>query len=252
MALPAETATTLAFGSPEFMVALVNIIIIDLVLSGDNAVVIAMAVKHLPPKIARKAAIIGAAGAVGLRVIFTALAAMLLSVPLLQAVGGAVLFWIAFKLLKEEEEDAHGHGDINSFWAAVKVIIMADVVMSLDNVLAVGGASHGNMFLLLFGLALSIPLVLFGSAFLTGALRRWPALAYIGSAVLAWTAGRMVLHDKIVAAWLAPATANLPMLDNLLAALATSIVLALGYWVHRRETKEHGEGVHPAPAPEDK
>ncbi|MNS35034.1 Integral membrane protein TerC family protein [compost metagenome] len=220
-----------------FWVALVNIIIIDLVLSGDNAVVIAMAVQHLPKDIAKKAAIIGAAGAVGLRVIFTAMAAFLLSVPLLQAIGGAVLFWIAFKLLVEKEEDDESGKEVHGFWDAVKIIIMADVVMSLDNVLAVGGAAHGDLRLLLFGLALSIPLVLFGSAFLTTALRRWPALAYIGSGVLAWTAGRMIVHDKVVHGWLAQA--NFPMLDNLLPSLATAVILGLGYFYSQRLKKDH-------------
>lgn len=218
-----------------FLTALINIIIIDLVLSGDNAVVIAMAVQHLPPNIARKAAILGALGAVGLRVVFTALAAFLLAVPLLQAIGGAVLFWIAYSLLIEKEEDDMGSKEVHSFGDAVRIIIMADVVMSLDNVLAVGGAAHGDLRLLLFGLALSIPLVLFGSSFLTGVLRKWPVLGYLGSAVLAWTAGRMIVHDKVVHGWLAPM--NLPMLDNLLPSMAVTIILALGYFANERMKK---------------
>jgi YjbE family integral membrane protein len=221
----------------QFLTALINIIIIDLVLSGDNAVVIAMAVQHLPPNIARKAAILGAMGAVGLRVIFTALAAFLLAVPLLQAIGGAVLFWIAYSLLIEKEEDDLGGKEVHSFGDAIRIIIMADVVMSLDNVLAVGGAAHGDLRLLLFGLALSIPLVLFGSSFLTGVLRKWPVLGYLGSAVLAWTAGRMIVHDKVVHGWLAPM--NLPLLDNLLPSMAVTIILALGYFANERMKKQY-------------
>lgn len=227
----------------QFWVNLVNIIIIDLVLSGDNAIVIAMAVQHLPPHMARKAAIIGAAGAVGLRVLFAAMAAFLLAVPLLQAIGGAVLFWIAYKLLVEEEEDAHAHGEVHNMGDAIRVIIMADVVMSLDNILAVGGAAHGDLRLLLFGLALSIPLVLFGSAFLTNMLRRWPALAYVGSGVLAFTAGRMIVHDKVVHGWLAPAATSFPMIDTLLPSISVAMVLAAGYWFGRRKQE-----ALPAPA----
>jgi YjbE family integral membrane protein len=221
----------------QFLTALINIIIIDLVLSGDNAVVIAMAVQHLPPNIARKAAIIGAMGAVGLRVIFTAMAAFLLAVPLLQAIGGAVLFWIAYGLLIEKEEDDFSGKEVHSFGDAIRIIIMADVVMSLDNVLAVGGAAHGDLRLLLFGLALSIPLVLFGSSFLTGVLRKWPVLGYLGSAVLAWTAGRMIVHDKVVHEWLA--RMNLPMLDNLLPSMAVLIILTLGYFANERMKKQY-------------
>jgi YjbE family integral membrane protein len=217
---------------PTFYLALVNIIVIDLVLSGDNAVVIALAVKHLPRDIAKQAAIWGALGAVGLRVVFAALAALLLNVPLLQALGGLVLFWIAYKLLVEEEEDALADKEVHGFWSAVKIIVMADLVMSLDNILAVGGASHGNLWLLLFGLAVSIPLVLFGSTLLTELLRRWPVLAYVGSAVLAWTAGRMIVHDAIVHARLA--VFGLPLLDTLLPSLGVAAVVGMGYRAQKR------------------
>lgn len=212
--------------------AIMKIVVIDLVLSGDNAVVIAMAVKSLPPAIARKAAIIGAAGAVGLRVLFAALAAFLLAVPYLQAVGGAVLFWIAYKLLIEEEDGEETPGEIHNFWEAVRIIILADVVMSLDNILAVGGASHGNIALLLFGLALSIPIVLFGSQVLTGMLRRWPALAYLGSGVLAWTAAEMIVHDKKIGPMID--TLQVARLDTIFCAVATVLVLGLGYLSARR------------------
>lgn len=210
-----------------FWVALVNIIVIDLVLSGDNAVVIAMAVQHLPARMARRAAIVGAAGAVGLRVIFTALATMLLGVPFLQAIGGLVLFWIAYKLLIEEEEDDAAGQEVHHFGEAVRMIVMADLVMSLDNILAVGGAAHSHLGLMIFGLCLSIPLVLFGSAILTTALKRWPVLSYLGSAVLAWTAGSMIVHDAMVHPWVN--AAQLPRLDSILPSIGVAVVLALGY-----------------------
>jgi YjbE family integral membrane protein len=212
--------------------SIMKIVVIDLVLSGDNAVVIAMAVKSLPPAIARKAAIIGAAGAVGLRVVFAAAAAFLLAIPFLQAIGGAILFWIAYKLLIEEEDGEETPGEIHNFAEAVRIIILADLVMSLDNILAVGGASHGNITLLLFGLGLSIPLVLFGSQVLTSMLRRWPALAYLGSGVLAWTAAEMIVHDKKVGPMID--LLNVPRLDTIFCAVATAVVLGLGYLAARR------------------
>lgn len=226
----------------DFLPALLNIIVIDLVLSGDNAVVIAMAVQHLPPQMARKAAIWGAAGAVGLRVFFAAIAAMLLSVPLLQAIGGIALFWIAYKLLVEKEEDAHAHQEVHSFRDAIKIIILADVVMSLDNILAVGGASHGNIWLLLFGLGLSIPLVLFGSSLLTDVLRRWPILGYVGSAVLAWTAGRMILHDRFVHTRLDDI--GLLPVEGYLPAFGVTAVLAAGYWFGHRRVAGKNDTAH--------
>ncbi|MEB3222871.1 MAG: TerC family protein [Candidatus Sericytochromatia bacterium] len=220
--------------------AILKIVVIDLVLSGDNAVVIAMAVKSLPGRVARRAAVIGAAGAVILRVLFAALAALLLSVPYLQAIGGIALFWIAYKLLIEEEEGEDRPGEIHGFWEAVRIIIVADAVMSLDNILAVGGASHGNLPLLLFGLALSIPIVLFGSQLLTTLLRRWPVLAYAGAGVLAWTAAEMVVHDAKIRPLLA--ATPLPRLDLVLIVLATAVTLALGWWSARRMASRAGEG----------
>ncbi|MEB3330025.1 MAG: YjbE family putative metal transport protein [Candidatus Sericytochromatia bacterium] len=219
--------------------AVLKIVVIDLVLSGDNAVVIAMAVKALPERVARRAAVIGALGAVVLRVVFAALAAVLLAVPYLQAIGGLALFWIAYKLLIEEEEGGAGPGEIHGFWEAVRIIIVADAVMSLDNILAVGGASHGNLPLLLFGLALSIPIVLFGSQLLTSLLRRWPLLAYVGAGVLAWTAAEMVVHDAKIKPVL-DATA-LPRLDLALVVAATAATLALGWWSARRASSGEGQ-----------
>ncbi len=227
----------------QFWISLVNIIIIDLVLSGDNAVVIAMAVQHLPAEMRTKAAIIGAAGAVGLRVIFAALVALLTGIPLLQAAGALALFWIAYKLLVEQEEDVHSHKEVHGFWEAVKIIILADVVMSLDNVLAIGGAAHGNIGLLLFGLALSIPLVLFGSSMLTTLLKKWPVLSYVGSGVLAWTAGKMLMHDKIVHAWVE--RSGLTAVDDFVPFVATVAVVGAGYFFgHKKQEQREPGDVH--------
>jgi YjbE family integral membrane protein len=229
-----------------FLVNVLKIVVIDLVLSGDNAVVIAMAVKNLPGEVRTKASIVGATFAVALRIGFTAAAAMLLNVPFLQSIGGVILFWIAYKLLIEEEEGEERPGEIRDFWEAVRIIVLADLVMSLDNILAVGGASEGHLSLMLFGLCLSIPLVLFGSSILATLLNRWPALAYIGAGVLAWTAGRMVVSDAIVNAWLLPL--HIPYMQEVLPTLATAVVIAAGYMANKRKeaemTTHHSPGDH--------
>jgi YjbE family integral membrane protein len=176
---------------------LFNIIALNLVLSGDNAVVIAMAVRRLPPSLAGRADRAGPGVAGLLRIGFTGLAAYILGMKVLQAIGGAVLFWVAVKLIKGDDGEADG-APVDGFWPAVKLIIWADLVMSLDNILAVAGAAHGSMPLLLAGLALSIPLVLGGSAVIANALKRWPLLNLAGSGLLAATAGRMVAEDPML------------------------------------------------------
>lgn len=181
--------------------AVLSIVLIDLVLSGDNAVVIGMAARRLPARQQRQAMVYGALGAVGLRVFFTALAAVLLSIPLVQAVGGVVLLWIAYKLIRDESTE-HTVNEGHTMGEAVRTIVLADVIMSLDNILAVGGAAHGDFKLLLFGLALSMPIILFGSRIVALLMNRLPWLVYVGSAVLAYTAAEMVLRDRVVSPFL--------------------------------------------------
>jgi YjbE family integral membrane protein len=181
----------------DFLSKLLSIIVIDLVLSGDNAVVIGMASRSLPAESRRRAIIFGGAGAVGLRILFTAMAALLLDVPLLQALGAVLLIYIAFKLVRPVHETEHV-SEAHSLREAIKTIIMADVVMSLDNILAVGGAAHGHLGLLLFGLALSIPILLFGSSLVARVMNRLPVLVYIGAAILVVTSVRMFFHDELV------------------------------------------------------
>jgi YjbE family integral membrane protein len=190
----------------ESLTAIFSIIIIDLVLSGDNAVVIGMAARNLSPENRRKAIIFGGAGAIGLRVLFTALATVLLGIPGLQLVGGFLLFYIAYKLIRPQ---GGGHSDIKqagSLREAIQTIVLADVVMSLDNILAVGAAAHGDIRLLMFGLLLSIPIILFGSALVANLLGRFPALLYLGVFVLVHAAVAMILHDPTVAARIHTAT----------------------------------------------
>ena len=178
----------------ESLTAILSIIVIDLVLSGDNAVVIGMAARSLSPENRRRAIIFGGAGAIGLRILFTALATVLLGIPYLQAIGGVLLVYIAFRLLRPQS----GHDEIKeagSLREAIQTIILADVVMSLDNILAVAGAAHGDIRLLMFGLLLSIPIILFGSELVARLLGRFPGFLYIGAFVLVHAAVAMVLQD---------------------------------------------------------
>jgi YjbE family integral membrane protein len=213
----------------ELLSKLGAIIIIDLVLSGDNAVVIGMASRSLPPASRKRAIILGGVGAVGLRIFFTALAALLLDVPLLQAIGAFLLLYIAFKLVRPVGHEAHVT-EAASLREAIKTIIMADVVMSLDNILAVGGAAHGELWLLLFGLGLSIPILLFGSSIVARMMNRLPVLVYIGAGVLVVTSVRMFFHDKIVHDVL-DAT---PLIEGVIAAVLVGIVCYYGWRLNRQ------------------
>src|SRR5215213_4529724 len=184
-----------------FASSVLTIILYDLVLSGDNAVVIGMAARRLPMASRRRAVIIGGAGAVGLRVLFTGMAALLLDpdrgLPVIGLVGGVLLLWIAYRLIRPA-----GHGEhvseADSLAQAIKTIVLADVVMSLDNILAVGAEAEGNLWLLFFGLALSIPILLLGSGIVANMLGRYPILVYIGAIILVHTAVEMMTDDEIV------------------------------------------------------
>jgi len=181
----------------DLLSRILRIVVIDLVLSGDNAVVIGLAARSLSLENRRRAIIFGGAGAVGLRILFTAMAAFLLDVPYLQALGGLLLLWIAYKLVKPQH---HGVNitEAGSLSQAIRTIVLADVVMSLDNILAVGGAAHGSLVLLLFGLALSVPILLLGSELVARMLGRFPLLVYVGVIVLILTAAEMVLGDALI------------------------------------------------------
>lgn len=227
----------------ELLGSILSIVIIDLALSGDNALVIGMAAHRLEPRQRRWAIIVGGAGAIVLRVIFTIAAALLLKIPLLEALGGLALTWIAYKLLHEEQEEVSAIEAKESFLSSVQTIIFADLVMSLDNMLAVGGASHGSLELLLFGLLLSMPLLLLGSSLIARMLSRFPWLMIIGSAVLTITAARMIVDDEIVEHRI-PEGFHLPVLIAL-AVLLTVVMLIPVVLQRRRErhTRER-EGEH--------
>lgn len=187
--------TAIAFWSSLFEIFLIN-----LILSGDNAVVIALATLHLKEEDRIRGIFWGTFGAVALRIGLTAIAAVLLSLSYIQAIGGILLLVIAFKLLKGEETSSEGENYTPySLKDAIKTIIIADLLMSLDNVLAVAGAAGGNMQLLMLGLAISIPIVIFGSNLLSSLMRKFPWLISVGAGLLCFTAGKMILNDKSVA-----------------------------------------------------
>lgn len=214
----------------ELLTALISITFMDLILSGDNAVVIALASRNLPANQRTKAVIWGAAGAVGLRVILTTVAAMLLQVPYVQFFGGLALLWIAIKLLAGEKEETKCK-EASSFWEAIRIIIIADAIMSLDNVLAVAGIAHGNIPLLLFGLGMSIPLVVFGSQFFLKLMDRFPILVYLGAAILGTTSAEMVASDAIIGTYL-------HSYELILKIAFTIGVIGIGYWLKSRHAHE--------------
>ncbi|MFN3671847.1 MAG: TerC family protein [Bosea sp. (in: a-proteobacteria)] len=190
------------FSSSQFWVSLLQIIWIDLLLSGDNAVVIALACRSLPEKQRKIGIWLGASAAIGLRILFALVVSYLLNVPFLKVAGGLMLFWIAIKLAMGEEE---AHSDIaasDSLWKAVRTIAIADAVMSLDNVIAIAAASRGHPELFIFGLLLSIPLIIMGAQFLTSIIERYPILVWLGAALLGWIAAEMILGDAFVVRWL--------------------------------------------------
>ena len=220
----------------DFLGALVGIMMVNIVLSGDNAVVIAMASRSLPPKQQKMAILWGSAGAIGLRVILTVVAVALLSIPYLQFVGGLLLVWIAAKLLMEESHDEESVQASDSYLSAIKTIIIADLVMSLDNTLAIAAIADGNYLLLVLGLGLSIPLIIFGSKLLMTVMEKYPIVIYAGAALIAWTAGQMMVSDKEIG----------PIIENMmpgwiLPAAITLGVLGLGYRSNHQKKVETAE-----------
>jgi len=188
----------------DFFVAIISIVIIDIILAGDNAVVIAMAVRSLPAKQRLQGIIFGAGAAVVLRVILTFFAAHLLLFQFVKFIGGALIIWIAIKLLIEGSGCDEKEKECKTIWHAVWIIVVADITMSMDNVLAVAGASKGNLFLLLFGLGLSIPLVVFTSNLLSKLMDRYPIILYIGAAILGRVGGEMMSTDPFIQATFHP------------------------------------------------
>jgi YjbE family integral membrane protein len=188
--------------SPEFFSALLAIVVIDLVLAGDNAIVIALAARNLPDHLRNKAVVWGTVGAIVVRTAMTVVVVWLLKIPGLLLAGGAMLLWIAYKLLiNPDNGDAHKISSAGNFWSAMKTIVVADAVMGLDNVLAVAGAAHGNFLLVVLGLLISIPIVIWGSQLILKYVQRYPAIVYIGAGVLVWTGVKMMTTEPMVKAY---------------------------------------------------
>lgn len=221
--------------SPLFWSAFGSIILANIVLSGDNAVVIAMAARTLKPEQRGKAIFWGSAAAIVMRIVLTIVAIQLLSLPYLKLIGALLLVYIGVDLLKgEEDEDGEGH-EINGMMAAIRTILIADLVMSLDNVLAVAAAAKGNLPLLVLGLLVSIPLIIFGATLLTKVMERFPIIITIGAALLGFLAGEMLLTDPAVVAYFGPIGDHTVTAGGLLGAV---LVVALGTYLTKRQKEK--------------
>lgn len=218
------------FLDPNFISSVMAIIVIDLVLSGDNAVVIALAARRLPAKQQTVAIVVGGGGAIVLRITFTALAALLLTVPLLQAIGGIVLCYIAYHLLVGRS-DQENFREAKSFREAIGTIILADVIMSLDNILAIGGIARGDVPLLIFGLVLSMAILLAASRIAIQLITRFPILSYLGSAVLGYAGGQMIVEDR----WLHTMLEQISGIEIVVPLVLAVGIPAIGYFVAGRK-----------------
>ena len=188
----------------EFFTALMAIVVIDLALAGDNAIVIALAARKLPAHLQRKAIAWGTAGAIAMRVAMTSIVVWLLGIPGLMAAGGTILIWIAWKLARPAMNGReHEVATATTFWGAMQTIVIADAAMGLDNVLAVAGAAQGSFVLVMLGLLISIPIVVWGSTLILKWVERYPVIVHIGVAVLAWTAAKMIVSEPVLAEFFA-------------------------------------------------
>lgn len=222
--------------SPEFFQALLAIIVMDLVLGGDNAIVIGMAARNLPKQQQKKVIFIGTGGAILIRTLATLVAVYLLKIPGLMFVGGLLLVWMAYKLLTDEKHDEHVDSASN-FWGAVRTIIIADAVMGLDNVLAVAGAAHGHPTLVIFGLIVSIPIVVWGSTLVIKAINRFPVIIPIGAAVITHTAVTMLVGEKFVVNLIGESA----LIEWGMSAVLIAIVLLLGQRKNKKKSLESAE-----------
>ena len=216
--------------STDFWIGLMKIIWINIILSGDNAVVIALAARSLPPHQQKKAILFGSGAAVVLRIVLTVVAVQLLALSYLQIVGGLLLLWIGVQLLSEEEEGEEGEVEQKGLMAAVRTILIADIVMSLDNVIAVAAAAKGSTTLLIIGLAISIPLVIFGSTLMIKLMERYPVIVTLGAALIGWVGGETIVSDVALKSTL---EAN-PSLHYIAAAVGAVLVVGLGRFLQGR------------------
>ncbi len=216
----------------DFWIGLIKIIWINIILSGDNAVVIALAARSLPPEQQKKAILFGSGAAVVLRIGLTLVAAKLLEMSYLQIIGGLLLLYIGVQLLSESEEDEGQAKESGGLMAAIRTILIADLVMSLDNVIAVAAAAKGSTLLLMLGLAISIPLVVFGSTLMIKLMERFPIIVMLGAALIGWVGGETIVSDTALKEI---AAAN-PWLHYVAAAAGAAVVIALGKFLQKRHS----------------
>ena len=236
------------FLSAPWWSALLAIILIDLVLAGDNAIVIALAARSLPKHLQKKAILWGTVGAIVVRSVMTVGVVWLLKIPGLMLVGGLGLVWIAYKLLADQSAGEHQGPVANTFWGAMKTIVVADALMGVDNVLGVAGAAHGSFDLVIIGLLVSVPIVVFGSAVVLKLVQRFPLIIHAGAAVLALTAAKMIVSEPLLDPLFDP-----PQVINTVARYGTYVaavagVLLAGWWVGRRhaDAADKADGPHAA------
>ncbi len=219
----------------DFWIGLFNIILINIILSGDNAVVIALAARSLPPKERKLAIIYGSGAAVVLRILLTVVAAKLLELPFLQIIGGLLLLWIGVQLLAEDDDGEEGEAkEHSSLRSAMFTILVADLVMSLDNVIGVAAAAKGSMVLLVLGLAISIPLIVFSSNIMMNLMARFPVIITLGAALIGWVSGEAVIHDTAIHDWVQ----ETPLLNYAVPALCAAFVVIVGKYLQRKSSSE--------------
>ena len=220
--------------TPAFWSGLAQIILVNIILSGDNALVIALACRNLQKRHQTPAIVIGSAGAIVLRIIFVLIIDQLLKIGYLKLVGGLLLLWIGIKLVQGEEEGEDGVRAAGSLWGAVRTIVIADAVMSLDNAIAIAAAAHGDVVLIVLGLIISIPLIIFGATLIMLLLNRFPIIVIAGGALLGWIAGEVIATDPTYAEWLA---ARVPHAQLVFEIGGAVITVAAGYFLQWRARK---------------
>jgi YjbE family integral membrane protein len=221
-------------GTPQFWLAALEIIVINILLSGDNAVVIALACRNLPPRQRRWGVFWGAIGAIVLRIALTFFAINLLALPYLKLIGGLLLFYIGVKLIVEDEDEGPKVAASERMLSAIRTVIIADLVMSLDNVLAVAAAAKGSLLLLVFGLVVSIPLVVVGAQLIMRLIDRFPLLIVAGGGLLGYVAGEMIVDDAGIYPWIAPYKGWLHWIVPVLGIL---VVIVIAKWLEQRRAQ---------------
>jgi len=231
------------FFSTTWWSALLAIVLIDLVLAGDNAIVIALAARNLPPHLKNKAIVWGTVGAIGVRALMTIGVVWLLKIPGLMLVGGLGLVWVAYNLLADDDGGEHSGPSASTFWGAMKTIVVADALMGVDNVLGVAGAAHGAIDLVVIGLLISVPIVVFGSSVVLKLVERFPIIIQAGGAVLAFTAAKMIVSEPLLTSVFGatrasdvPATSEQAVARWAVYVLVVVGVLAAGWWRKRHQT----------------